>query len=386
MLLGDLGADVIKIEKPGSGDDTRSWGPPFVGDNSTYFLSVNRNKKSVAVDIKHPDGQQILQQLISQSDVVVENFIPGKLDSLGLGYSSITTYNPSIIYCSISGYGPTGPYAKRAGYDVIASAVGGLMNITGPHDGEPAKVGVAITDLATGLYAQGAIMAALLHRQTTGKGQKIDCNLLSTQVACLVNVASAYLNAEVEPRRWGTAHANIVPYEAFRTAGGSPIVVGAGNNQHFDILCNVMGVEHLKSDERFSDNSKRVQHRTQLISELANRFLELTTGEWLDRLDGCGIPYGPINTMEQVFTDPQVRHSQLVREIEQNDGNRVHIIGHPVQYSDVDPEVRLPPPLLGEHTEEILLSTLGYDRDTVDTLNKSRTIQLHAGEKFTTAA
>jgi succinate--hydroxymethylglutarate CoA-transferase len=306
----------------------------------------------------------------------VENFIPGKLESLGLGYTSVMHLNPSIIYCSISGYGPNGPYADRAGYDVIASAVGGLMNITGPEGGDPVKVGVAITDLATGLYAHGSIMAALLHRQRTGKGQKIDCNLLSTQVVCLANVASAYLNAGIEPKRWGTAHSNIVPYQSFATANGRHIVIGAGNNHQFGILCKVMDLKHLKDDERFLTNSLRVQHRTELISELSKRFLELTSEEWLDRLSGSGIPYGPINTMQQVFKDPQVKHSGLVQEVEQSDSTRIQVVGPPVQYSNIKQEVVLPPPCLGQHTEEVLRTLLGYDRSTIASLAKSGAIQL----------
>jgi succinate--hydroxymethylglutarate CoA-transferase len=238
------------------------------------------------------------------------------------------------------------------------------------------KVGVAITDLATGLYAHGSIMAALLHRQRTGKGQKIDCNLLSTQVVCLANVASAYLNAGIEPKRWGTAHSNIVPYQSFATANGRHIVIGAGNNHQFGILCKVMDLKHLKDDERFLTNSLRVQHRTELISELSKRFLELTSEEWLDRLSGSGIPYGPINTMQQVFKDPQVKHSGLVQEVEQSDSTRIQVVGPPVQYSNIKQEVVLPPPCLGQHTEEVLRTLLGYDRSTIASLAKSGAIQL----------
>ncbi|KAM6953443.1 succinyl-CoA:glutarate CoA-transferase isoform 1-T1 [Aplochiton taeniatus] len=289
MILGDLGAEVIKVERPGAGDDTRAWGPPFVGDESAYFLSVNRNKKLAAV-----------------SDVLVENFLPGKLDEMGLGYGDVSRTNPNLVYCSISGYGQTGPLSQSPGYDSIASAVSGMMHITGPQGGEPVRPGVAMTDLATGLYTHGAIMAALLQRQRTGRGGHIDCNLLSSQVACLTHVASNYLNVGLEARRWGTAHQSIVPYQGFQTKDGY-LVVAAGNDKQFVRVCQVLGLDELAVKPKYRSNTLRVQHRAELIHTLSQRFVEQNTCDWLSRFEGSGVPVGPINSIQQVFNQPQVQ-------------------------------------------------------------------------------
>ncbi|XP_022237764.1 succinate--hydroxymethylglutarate CoA-transferase-like isoform X3 [Limulus polyphemus] len=270
MILGDLGAEVIKIEHPGGGDETRRWGPPFVKEESCYFLCVNRNKKSVAVNLKDTRGQSLVKDLAKQSDVLVENYLPGKLDELGLGFTQVSEVAPQLVYCSISGYGPSGPYKTRAGYDVIAASIGGLLHITGPPNGDPCKVGVAMTDLATGLYAHGAILAALLEREKTGRGQKIDCNLLSTQVSLLANLGSNYLNAGKEAIRWGTAHESIVPYQAFQTSDGY-ITVGAGSDEQFQIFCKCLGLQHLLTDSRYKTNRNRVANRQALLYELSSR-------------------------------------------------------------------------------------------------------------------
>lgn len=272
MILGDLGAEIIKVEKPGAGDDTRSWGPPFCGKESVYFLTVNRNKKSIAIDIRTKDGQDLIQKLAKQCDVMVENYIPGKLDQYNLSYKHLNVIAPQLIYCSITGYGQTGPYSKRAGYDVIVSGVGGLMHITGPEDGDPCKVGVAMTDLSTGLYAHGAILAAVLQRQITGRGQHIDCNLFSTQVASLINIGSNYLNAGMEAKRHGTAHQSIVPYQAFKTED-SYILVGAGNDKQFHTLCKVLQLDNLLEDSKYTTNKLRVHNRKSLLSTLDNLFI-----------------------------------------------------------------------------------------------------------------
>ncbi|KAM5204358.1 succinyl-CoA:glutarate CoA-transferase isoform 3-T4 [Hipposideros larvatus] len=287
MNLGDLGAEVIKVERPGAGDDTRTWGPPFVGTESTYFLSVNRNKKLAAV-----------------CDVFVENYVPGKLSALGLGYTDIDRIAPHVVYCSITGYGQTGPLSQRAGYDAVASAVSGLMHITGPEDGDPVRPGVAMTDLATGLYAYGAIMAGLIQRYKTGKGLFIDCNLLSSQVACLTQVAANYLIAQKEAERWGTAHGSIVPYQAFKTKDGY-LVVGAGNNQQFATVCKILNLPELIDDSKYKTNHLRVQNRKELIKILSARFEVAMTREWLHHFEGSGVPYGPINNMKNVFAEPQ---------------------------------------------------------------------------------
>ncbi|KAE8597085.1 hypothetical protein XENTR_v10016348 [Xenopus tropicalis] len=278
MILADLGAEVIKVERPGSGDDTRSWGPPFVGSESAYFLSVNRNKKSIAVNMKNPNGSKIIQELAKACDVFVENYIPGKLSKMGLGFEEIKEIAPHIIYCSITGYGQTGPLFQRAGYDAVACAMSGLMYITGPEDGDPVRPGVAMTDLATGLYAHGAIMAGLLQRSKTGKGMHIDCNLLSSQ--------------------------------SFKSKDGY-LVIGAGNDQQFSTVCKIMKLTELIDDPRFKTNKLRVQYRNDLLTILSARFSEKTTSEWLNLFEGSGIPYGPINSIKQVFSEPQVGFYEL---------------------------------------------------------------------------
>nr|XP_044992159.1 succinate--hydroxymethylglutarate CoA-transferase isoform X3 [Jaculus jaculus] len=358
MNLGDLGAEVIKVERPGAGDDTRTWGPPFVDTESTYFLSVNRNKKSISVNIKDPKGKKIIKELAAVCDVFVENYVPGKLSEMGLGYEDIDKIAPHIIYCSITGYGQTGPMSQRAGYDAVASAVSGLMHITGPEDGDPVRPGVAMTDLATGLYAYGAVMAGLIQRLKTGKGLFIDCNLLSSQVACLTQVAANYLIGQKDAKRWGTAHGSIVPYQleavsavvgwhqeerrwslrcchhphrhhrhdcwlrylaetsyrtftrkeskAFKTKDGY-LVIGAGNNQQFATVCQILNLPELIDDSKYKTNHLRVENRKELIKILSARFSEETTSQWLYLFEGSGIPYGPINNMKDVFAEPQAQ-------------------------------------------------------------------------------
>ncbi|XP_077772654.1 succinyl-CoA:glutarate CoA-transferase isoform X3 [Podarcis muralis] len=326
MNLGDLGAEVIKVEKPGAGDDTRSWGPPFLGMESVYFLSVNRNKKSIAVNMKNPKGAKIIKELAAVCDVFVENYVPGKLAEMGLGYEDINKIAPHIVYCSITGYGQTGPKFQRAGYDSVAAAVSGLLHITGPQEGEPVRPGVAMTDLATGLYAYGAIMAGLLQRYKTGKGMHIDCNLLSSQVACLTYVASTYLNCKTESKRWGTAHASIVPYQAFKTKDGY-IVVGAGNDQQFATVCKILNLPEISQDSRYKNNQQRVLNRKELTEILTARFLEKETTKWLELFEGSGVPYGPINSMQQVFSDPQVLHNGLVMEMDHPTVGKIAVPG-----------------------------------------------------------
>ncbi|XP_002734750.2 succinyl-CoA:glutarate CoA-transferase-like [Saccoglossus kowalevskii] len=365
MILGDLGAEIIKIEKPGVGDETRTWGPPFVDSQSCYFLSINRNKKSLAVDLKDPRGKQIIIELAKKCDVLVENYVPGKLTSMGLGYEDLHKVAPQLIYCSISGYGSDGPYAERAGYDVVAASMAGLLHITGPQDGEPARVGVAMTDLSTGLYSHGAIMAALLQRYKTGKGQKIECNLLSTQVALLTHIAGNYLNAGVEAKRWGTGHGSIVPYQAFKTKDGFYLIVGAGNDKHFSIVCKLLSLEFLLEDNRYKGNHMRVENRNTLITTMSDRFSQKSLKEWLDIFEGCGIPYGPINNMQQVFNDPQVQHNNMVQEVQHATVGNVRMTGPAVKYSDSDNSIHLPPPLLGQHSKEVLQDLLEYDENEV---------------------
>lgn len=299
MILGDLGAEILKIERPGGGDEARKWGPPFFPgtQDSVYFTSVNRNKKSVCVDLKR--GRDIIYELAQISDVLVENYVPGKLDSLGLGYKDIAAIAPGLVYCSLTGYGSQGPYANRPGVDVIAASVGGLLHITGPKDGPPCKVGVAMTDLATGLYAHGAIMAALLQKSKTNKGQWIQCDLLSTQIACLINIASNYLNGGKEATKWGSEHESIVPYEAFPTKDGY-MTIGAGSDSHFLELLKMLDLAELAGDERFKNNTARVKNRIELLQILRDKFKEKTNQEWSVIFEGALFPYGAVNTIKEV--------------------------------------------------------------------------------------
>ncbi|XP_028659807.1 succinate--hydroxymethylglutarate CoA-transferase isoform X2 [Erpetoichthys calabaricus] len=353
MILGDLGAEVIKVERPESGDDTRAWGPPYIGKESAYFLSVNRNKK-----------------LSKLCDVFMENFIPGKLSEMGLGYEDIKREAPHVVYCSITGYGQTGPMSHRAGYDSIACAASGLMHITGPEDGDPVRPGVAMTDLATGLYTHGAIMAGLLQRQKTGKGLYIDCNLLSSQVACLTHIGSNYLNSKKEAKRWGTAHESIVPYQGFKTQDGY-LVVAAGNDKQFAKVCRILNMKQLVEDPKFKTNTMRVQNRKELLAILSARFSEKTTKEWLEMFEGTGVPYGPINSIKEVFSDPQVIHNRLVMEMDHPSSGKIAVPGPAVHYNDFEVTNPLPPPLIGQHTTEILKNMLGYDNNTINDLLKS---------------
>ncbi|XP_028424729.1 succinyl-CoA:glutarate CoA-transferase isoform X2 [Perca flavescens] len=372
MILGDLGAEVIKVERPGAGDDTRAWGPPFVGAESAYFLSVNRNKKSICVDLKHPRGAGVIQELAGVCDVLVENYLPGKLHQMGLGYDQLIRVNPRLIYCSISGYGQTGPQSQSPGYDSIASAVSGMMHITGPEDGEPVRPGVAMTDLATGLYAHGAIMAALLQLHRTG-GVHIDCNLLSSQVSCLTHIAANYLNSGKEAKRWGTAHESIVPYQGFRTKDGH-IVVAAGNDKQFVKVCQVLQLMELTDDPKYKTNKLRVQHRKQLLHTLSQRFLEEQTADWLRRFEGSGVPVGPINSIQEVFSDPQVKHNGLIQKMNHPTAGSIVVPGPAVRFSSFPPAEPAPPPLIGQHTVQVLRHTLSYSDDIIQSLLESEAV------------
>ncbi|XP_023012350.2 succinyl-CoA:glutarate CoA-transferase [Leptinotarsa decemlineata] len=375
MILSDLGAEVIKIERPGTGDEARKWGPPFIRDTpeACYFVSVNRNKKSVCVDLKSPKGKDIIYKLAEKSDVFVENYVPGKLDELGLGYEELKKIAPSLIYCSITGYGPRGPYRNKPGYDVIAASVGGLLHITGPKNGEPVKVGVAVTDLATGLYAHGAIMAALIKRSRTGKGQKIDCNLLSTQIASLINIGSNYLNAEKEASRLGTAHESIVPYEAFPTKDGY-FTIGAGADLHFKEFCRKIGHPELSDNKKYLTNMLRVKHREELISFLRSVLVTKTNKEWGKIFEDVSFPCGPINSLKEAFDDPHVKAIGLVESVAHPVAGVIKVVGPPVLYSDGGNCVRSSPPTLGQHTDEVLTDILGFSDDEVSNLRKERVI------------
>ncbi|KAG9297550.1 hypothetical protein G9A89_001491 [Geosiphon pyriformis] len=382
MLLGDLGAEVIKVENPIHGDDTRAWGPPWAPNKlsnkdstpeSAYFLAINRNKKSITINLKSPAGIELIKELVKISDVLVENYIPGKLENMGLGWDELSKINPHLIYASISGYGHTGPYAQRAGYDVMIEAEGGLMYITGEEDGNPVKVGVAITDLTTGLYTHGAIMAALFARTRTNKGDRIDCSLFDCQLASLANIGSNYLIAGEEAKRMGTAHPSIVPYQVLPTKNNY-IMIGAGNDRQFKILCNAIGKAELIEDKRFKKNKDRIVHRVELIELLEARFKEADTEEWLDLLKDQGIPFAPINNIEQAFKHPQIPARKMIEKVEHPTAGTINLTGIPVKYLQSTPSIRLPPPTLGEHTNEVLSDLLNYSAEEIEKMKANNVI------------
>jgi formyl-CoA transferase len=367
MILGDLGAEVIKVERPDTGDDTRTWGPPFAGGESAYYLCCNRNKKSITVDLKNPSGVELVKDLAKASDILVENFTPGLMKRFGLDYDALKELNPRLIYASITAYGQDGPYRDRPGYDMVLSAVGGLMGITGERGGDPVKVGVAITDVVTGVYASGSIMAALLSRDRTGKGQYIDISLLDTQVACLANIASNYLVAGQEAQRWGTAHESILPYQVFRTAD-RPIAIAVANQKLWVSFCKLVGKEEWIDDPRFESNPKRVENREALIPLVSEIMQKKTCDEWMDLFVKSSIPCGPVNTMQSLFDDPQVRHRDMIADVPHPTIGDLRLVGLPIKFSDTPATIRLAPPMLGEHTDEVVTGVLGYDAARVSEL------------------
>ncbi|MEE5040888.1 CaiB/BaiF CoA-transferase family protein [Pseudomonas alliivorans] len=375
QILADLGADVIKVERPVCGDDTRSWGPPFlkdeVGQNTTeaaYYLSANRNKQSVTIDFTRPEGQQLVRELVAKSDIVIENFKVGGLAAYGLDYASLKAVNPKLIYCSITGFGQTGPYARRAGYDFMIQGLGGLMSLTGRPDGDegagPVKVGVALTDILTGLYSTTAILAALAHRDQSGTGQHIDMALLDVQVACLANQAMNYLTTGVAPKRLGNAHPNIVPYQDFPTADGD-FILTVGNDSQFRKFAEVAGQSQWATDPRFLTNKLRVANRGELIPLIRQATVFKTTAQWVDELEAAGVPCGPVNDLAQVFADPQVLARGLAIELPHTLGGRVAQVASPIRLSETPVEYRRAPPLLGEHTSEVLQALLGMSEGEV---------------------
>jgi len=370
MVLGDLGAEIIKVEQPKIGDESRAWGPPWVGENvSAYFISINRNKKSLTLDFKQLQGREVFKKLVRKSDVVLENFRPGTMDELGIGYEVLRQINPGLVYCDMTGYGTDGPYRDKPGVDVIVSAVGGLMSITGPPEGEPVKVGVPLTDVLTGLYSFGAITSALLRREKTGRGQRVSVNLLAMQLATLINIGSNYLIGGIIPRRWGSAHPNITPYEAHR-AKDDYLIFGVVNERMWKSFCQLLGMEELKDDPRFSDNSRRLQNRQALMEIINGKLAEKTVQEWIPLFDQAGIPCGPINTFDRVFSDPQVQHLGLVQEVEHPQYGKVKVVGPPAIFSESQIGIQSPPPMLGEHNEEILTQLLGYADEEVQELKE----------------
>ena len=375
QMLADLGADVIKVERPGSGDDTRHWGPPFLRDaegrdtaEAAYYLCANRNKRSLTVDFTQPEGQRLIRELAAQSDVLLENFKVGGLAAYGLDYASLKAINPRLIYCSITGFGQQGPYAQRAGYDFMIQGLGGLMSLTGRAADEegagPVKVGVALTDILTGLHASVAVLAALNHRHASGEGQHIDLALLDVQVACLANQALNYLTTGVAPRRLGNAHPNIVPYQDFPTADGD-FILTVGNDGQFRKFCEVAGHPEWADDPRFVSNSARVAHRAELIPLIRQATVFRTTAEWVTALEAAGVPCGPINDLAQVFADPQVLARGMRVDLPHPLAGSAPGVASPLRLSATPVEYRNAPPLLGEHTETILAERLGLDGETI---------------------
>ncbi|NDI87030.1 CaiB/BaiF CoA transferase family protein [Undibacterium crateris] len=382
--LADLGAEVIKVERPGVGDDTRSWGPPYLRDEdgtntseAAYYLTANRGKLAITVDIATVEGQQIIRELAAQSDVVLENYKVGQLAKYGLDYASLKQIKPDLIYCSITGFGQEGPYAARAGYDFIVQGMGGFMSLTGERDdlpgGGPQKAGVAIADLMTGMYATIAVMAALSHRDRTGEGQYIDMALLDVQVAMLANMNMNYLTTGVAPQRWGNAHANIVPYQTFATSDGH-IIVAAGNDSQYKKFVQIGGRPELADDARFSSNPARVQHREQLIPLLAEMVRLKTKQEWITLLEQAGVPCGPINRLNEVFEDPQVKARQMQISLPHPSAGSAPLVASPMKLSATPVSYRNAPPLLGQHTEQILSDLLNYDAERIAELRAQKVI------------
>jgi len=379
QILGDLGAEVIKVEQPDSGDDTRAWGPPFLADGdagpderfSAYFLGCNRNKRSIAVDIANPKGAALIRALAKDSDVVLENFRVGALERYGLDYASLATINPALVYCSITGFGQSGPLASRPGYDFVVQGMGGLMSITGQPEGtpgaEPMKVGVAVSDIFTGLYATISILAALRHRDATGEGQHLDCALLDTQVAVLANQAMNWLVGGMVPKPMGNLHPNVVPYRTFPTRDGHAIVA-TGNDRQFHALCRLLGLEQMTTDPRFLDNASRVAYRAEVEKPLGDAIAGWATADFIAAMAEAGVPGGPINRIDQVFEQPQIAARGLVQEMRLPSGTSFRAVGFPVKLSATPATYRAPPPALGAQTGEVLQTLLNLSETEVSEL------------------
>ncbi|MGB0681055.1 MAG: CaiB/BaiF CoA transferase family protein [Magnetovibrionaceae bacterium] len=366
QLLGDLGADVIKVERPGAGDDTRKWGPPYAKDaegrdtrESAYYLAANRSKRSITIDMASEEGQELIGNLAAKADILVENFKTGGLKAYGLDYDSLHARFPGLIYCSITGFGQTGPYAKRAGYDFLAQGLGGIMSLTGEPEGEPMKVGVGVSDVMCGMYAAVAILAALRHRDATGLGQQIDLSLLDTQVAWLVNEGTNYLMSGEVPKRRGNAHPNIVPYQLFASSDGH-VILAVGNDGQFARFCEAAGIAALSSDERFATNPARIENREALIPLIAEAMVKETTDHWVATLEALGVPCGPVNRMDRVFEDPQVKAREMILHMDHAEAvDGVDLIANPIKFSETPVTCTKAPPFLGQHTEEVLGEVLG---------------------------
>ncbi len=373
MMLSDMGARVIKVEQPGRGDETRAWGPPFQNGESTYFLSTNRNKESVTINFKHPDGYRLLEALIERSDVIVENFRPGTLDRLNLGYTHLANRFPRLIYCSISGYGQTGPKRSQPGYDAVTQAEGGLMSITGPEDGPPYRLGVAISDIVSGMFAAYGIVTSLLSRGQTGHGQLVDISMLDSVAALLTYQAGIYFGTGKTPRRMGNRHPSIVPYQSFETADAD-IVIAVGNDTLWRRFCDVLKLSDIADNPRFATNQARVVNHTDLCTILTETLKKRPRQAWLDELAQVGVPCGAVRNLEQVLTDPQLIEREMIALLDHPVAGALNVLGVPVKLSQSPGSVRTPPPLLGEHTTRVLAEDLGLGTEEIERLKKDGAI------------
>ena len=371
-ILGDLGADIIKVEGPDFLDETRTWFPPDIEDISLYYMAVNRNKRAITVNLKTKEGIQIIKKLIQESDVIVENFKTGTMERLGLGYEDLKALNPKIIHCSITGFGHTGPYKQLPGYDFLAQAMSGFMSVNGTSSGEPVKAGIAMADLYAGLYAIISILAALEARNHTGCGQHCDISLMDSMVASLLNIGTGFLNTGNLPKRYGNQHPTLVPYQNFQTKD-KEIIIAVGNDRQFQRFCSLINAEELPQDERFATANARIIYREELIPILQEVILTKTADEWLTLFQENNIPCGPINTLDRVFTDEQVLERQMIQEVEHPTVGIVKLLGSPIKLSDTPVAIERHPPLHGEHTEEVLLE-LGYDKQDIESFVEDKVI------------
>ena len=377
MVLGDLGAEIIKVERPGVGDETRTWGPPWINEElkvSAYFASTNRNKKSITVNLATEEGRGIIYKLAKISDVVIENFRPGVAKKLGVDYETISKVNPRIVYCSISGFGQTGPYRDWPAYDIIIQAMGGWMGITGEPDRPPVRIGVALTDIIAGLYAVIAILAALRAREETGRGQYIDISLLDSSISFMTYMAQNYFATGKNPVKMGSGHPNIVPYQAFRAGDGRWIILAVANDRIWKRFCEAAGLQHLADDPRFATNPDRVKNRDQLIPIIEEVIASKPSHEWVKIFIEAGVPCAPVYQMSDIFSDPQVLHREMLLEIEHPKLGKLKQIGFPIKFSETPCQLRYPPPLLGEHTEEVLKELLGYSDEEIQRLREKGVI------------
>jgi crotonobetainyl-CoA:carnitine CoA-transferase CaiB-like acyl-CoA transferase len=373
MILGDLGAEVVKVEQPTTGDGSRQWGPPFIHGESAYFLSINRNKKSVTINLRTEKGREIARRMASRYDVLIENYRPGIVQKLGLDYETVRKSNPKLIYCSISGFGQTGPYREKPSYDIVGQAMGGLMSLTGEKNRPPVKIGVAISDIFAGMYAAIAILSALIVRTTQGHGQMIDISLLDGLVSILSHQAGNFLVSGVNPQRLGSAHPTIAPYQAFKAAD-SYFVVAVGNDTLWQRFCHSLSLSELLSDSRFATNPDRVQNRNELTKILNTLFKNKPAQDWLSLIEEAGVPCGPVLQLSEVFEDPQVLHRKMVEVIEHPSAGKIKMVGTPLKLSSTPASIRVPPPMLGEHTHDILCS-IGYSNTEIEDFIKSEVVQ-----------